>query len=50
MIELMARSVETLRIDCECYLEKEFTKLICILYLIISQVDSCQHCVYCPLT
>ena len=44
---LAAIGVETLRIDNECSLEKEFTELICmnlliVLYLTINQVYSCH--------
>ena len=51
----IAIGVETLRIDSECSLEKEFTELICmnpwmVLYLIFNQVDSCHDCVCGPLT
>ena len=55
MVDLIAISVETLRIDSGCSLEKEFTELICmnpsmVLYLTINQVDSCHNCVCGPLT
>ena len=30
MVDLVAIGIETLRIDSECSLEKEFTKLICM--------------------
>ena len=30
MVDLVAIGVETLKIDSECSLEKEFTKLICM--------------------
>ena len=55
MADPIAIGVETLRIDSECYLEKEFTELIRMnpsmaLYLIVNQVDSCHGCVCGPLT
>ena len=55
MVDPVAISVETLKIDNRCYLEKEFIELICInpgmiLYLIVNQVDSCHNCVCGPLT
>ena len=55
MADPVAISVETLRIDSGCSLDKEFTELICmnsrmILYLTVNQVDSCHSCVYSPLT
>ena len=55
MVDPIAISVETLRIDSGCSLEKEFTELICmnpwmVLYLTGSQVDSCHGCVCGPLT
>ena len=55
MDDLVAISVETLKIDCGCSLEKEFTELIfmnpsMILYLTINQVDSCHNYVCGPLT
>ena len=47
--------VDTLNIDNECSLEKEFTKLIymrtlMVLFLTVNQVDSCYGCVYGSLT
>ena len=47
IIDPMAITVETPRIDSEYSLEKEFTKLIymdtsMVLYLIINQVDLCH--------
>ena len=53
--DLLAIGVETLRIDYECALEKEFTELILInswmvLYLTVNQVYSCHDCVHGPLT
>ena len=50
MIDHIAISVETLRIDSGCSLEKEFTELIhmnpgMVLYLSVNQVDSCHGCV-----
>ena len=55
MTDPIAISVEILRIDSRCSLEKEFTKLICInpcmvLYITFNQVDSCHGCVCGPLT
>ena len=55
MADPIAISVETLRIDSGCSLEKEFTELICmkplmVLYLTVNQVDSCHGCVCGPLT
>ena len=55
MVDRVAIGVETLRIDSECSLEKEFTELICtnllmVLYLTVNQVDSCHDCVFGPLT
>ena len=55
MADSVATSVETLRIDSGCYLEKEFTELIrmnpcMILYLTVNQVYSCHGCVRGPLT
>ena len=52
---LVAIGVETINIDSECSLEKEFTELIhmnlwMVLYLTANQVDSWQGCVYGPLT
>ena len=51
----IAINMKTLKIDSECSLEKEFTKLICmnpkmVLYLTVNQVYSCQDCVCGPLT
>ena len=50
MIDLVAISVEILRIDSGCSLEKDFDKLIhgnpcMVLYPTINQVDSCRSCV-----
>ena len=55
MTDPIAIGVETLRIDSECSLEKEFTELIrmnpwIVLYLTINQVDLCHGCVCGPLT
>ena len=55
MVDPIALGVETLRIDSECSLEKEFTKLIhmnplMVLYLTVNQVDSYHGCVCGPLT
>ena len=55
MADPIAISVETLRIDSGCSLEKEFTELIrtnpgMVIYLIVNQVDSCHDCVCGPLT
>ena len=55
MAEPIAIGMETLRIDSECSLEKEFTELIrinprMVLYLIVNQVYSCHGCVCGPLT
>ena len=55
MIDFIAISVESLRTDSGCFLDKEFTELISmnprmISYLIINQVDSCHSCVCGPLT
>ena len=55
MGDLVAINVETLMIDRGCSLEKEFIELIrmnpwMILYLISSQVNSCQSCACSPLT
>ena len=55
MIDLIAISLETLRIDSGCSLKKDFTELICmkalvVLYLTVNQVDSCHDCVCGPLT
>ena len=55
MVDPIAIGVETLRIDSGCYLEKEFTELICmnplmVLYLTVNHVDSCHDCVCGPLT
>ena len=54
MVGPVAISVETLRIDSGCSLEKEFTQLIYInpwmvLYLTVNKVDSCHGCVCGPL-
>ena len=51
----IAISVETLRIDSGCSLEKEFSELICmnpsmVLYLTFNQVNSCHGCIFGPLT
>ena len=51
----MTISVETIRIDSGCFLEKEFIELIHmnpfkVLYLIVNHVDSCHSFVYGPLT
>ena len=55
MDDPIAIGVKTLRIYNECYLEKEFTKLIhmnllMILYLTVNHVDSYRGCVRGPLT
>ena len=55
MVDPVAISVETLRIDSGYYLEKEFAELICmnpwiVLYLTLNQVDSCHGCVCDALT
>ena len=55
MVDLVAISVETLRIDSGCSLKKEFFELISmnvcmILHLIVKQVDLCHDYVYGPLT
>ena len=55
MADPIAIGVETLRIDSECSLGKEFTELIrmnpwMVLYLTVNQVDSCHGCVCGPLT
>ena len=55
MADLVAISMETLRIESGCSLEKEFTKLICmnpwmVLHLIVNQVDSYHGHVFGPLT
>ena len=55
MADAIAISVETLRIDSGCSLEKEFTELIrmnplMILYLTVNQVYSCHDYVCVPLT
>ena len=55
MADLVAISVEIPRIDCGCYLEKEFTELIrrnplMVLCQIFNQVDSYHGCVRGPLT
>ena len=54
MVDPIAISIETLRIDSGCSLEKEFTELIymnpwIILYLTVNQVYSCHGCVCGPL-
>ena len=54
MADPVAINVETPKIDFECSLEKEFTKLIrmnpcMVLHLTVNQVDSCHGCV-CALT
>ena len=54
MADFIDISVETPRIDSECYLEKELPLLIhmnprIILYLIVNQVDSYHDCVCGPL-
>ena len=55
MTDHVAIGVETLRRDSKCYLDKEFTKLICmnawmVLYLTVNWVDSCHGCVCVHLT
>ena len=55
MADPIAISVETLRIDSGCSLEKEFTELIrmnplIVLNLTVNQVDSCHDCVCGSLT
>ena len=55
MANFIAISVETLRIDSGCSLEKEFTELIhmnpwMVLYLTVNHIDSCRGCVCGPLT
>ena len=55
MVDPIAMSVETLRINSGCSLEKEFTELIymnplMVLYLTVNQVDSCHGCICGPLT
>ena len=55
MVDPIAISVETLRIDSGCSLEKEFTKLIrmnpyMVLCITVNQIDSCHGCVCVPLT
>ena len=55
MVDPIAIGVETLRIDSECSLEKEFTELIrmnplMVSYLTVNQVNSCHSCVCGPLT
>ena len=52
MVDLVPISLETLRIDSGCSLEKEFTELICMnpSIIIVNQVDSCHGCVFGPLT
>ena len=53
MLDLLDISVETLRIDNKCSLDKEFTELNCtnplmVLYLTINLVYSCDDYVYGP--
>ena len=55
MIDPIAISIKTPRIDSECSLEKEFIELICknlwiVLYLAIYQAYSFHSCVCGPLT
>ena len=55
MADLVAVSVETLRIDNECFLAKEFIELIymnprMVLCQTVNQVDSCHNCLRGPLT
>ena len=55
MVDHVAIGVEILKIDSGFYFEKEFTELISnnpliVLYLIVSQVDSCHGCVCSILT
>ena len=55
MVDLVAISIETTRIDSGCSLQKEFTELIrmnplMVLCQTINQVDSCHGCVHGPLT
>ena len=55
MADPIAISVDTLRIDSGCSLEKEFTELIhmnpwMVLYLLVNQINSCHGCVCGPLT
>ena len=54
MVDPVAISVETPRIDSGCSLEKEFTEFIrmnplMVLCQIFNQVDSCHGCVRGPL-
>ena len=52
IIDHVAISIETLRKDSECFLEKEVTKLIRMnhIYIIVNQINSCHGCVCGPLT
>ena len=55
MVDHVAISVEALRIDSGCSLDKEFTELICmnprmLLYPIVNHFDLGHDCVYGPLT
>ena len=55
LADLVAISVKTLRIESECFLEKDFTELIhmnlsMVLYLNFNQFDLCHSCVCAPLT
>ena len=55
MSDPIAIGVETLKVDSECSLEKEFTRYIrmnpsIVLYLNVNQFDSCHVCVCGPLT
>ena len=55
MVNHVTISVETLRIDSECSLEKVLTELIrmnplMVLYLTVNQVDSCHGYVCGPFT
>ena len=55
MVEVVAISLETLRINSESSLKKEFTQLISmnlcmVLYLIVSQVNPCHDFACGPLT
>ena len=55
MIDSVIIGVETLRVNSGCSLKKLFIKLIymnllMILYLTVSQIDSCHDCVSSPLT
>ena len=55
IVDHVAISVKTQRINSGCSLEIEFTKFIymnplMVLYLFINQVDSCHGCVHGPLT